>query len=186
MGGKLVGFANSATCTDDYSLEAIHILGQLQAIDYVPQRASHRIELDMMVLRGDSLEKNNLVPTGAGNFGYLSPASTLTTEIVGSINSMPRDLSAVGDAGSLRVLHGMSIDIDILAPDVPGLASGTAGNTNTNNAITYATVPYVVRYKSCFYDGGNLRFEANRVIGRRCTFYALDRKGWGMATPWND
>lgn len=182
MDGKLIGFANRATCEDDYSLEAIHIIGQLQAIDYVPTRASHRIELDMMVLRGDSLEKANIAPVAAGNFGFLDPVTNMGPT-VGAVNSMKRDIGPVGADGSLRVLHGLPIDIDIIVPELPSSVTGTGGNgLTTSGSIAAQTVPVVVSYKMCFYDRGSLQFEANRVIGRRCTFYALDRRGWGMAT----
>lgn len=72
MDGKVVGFANEATCSDSYGLQPVHVLGQLQPIDYVPTDARHQIDMQMMVIKGGSLIAANLEPSGAGNFGYLS------------------------------------------------------------------------------------------------------------------
>lgn len=176
---KIVGFANSATCSDDYGLEPVNVLGQLQAIDYVPTRAQHRIELDIMVLRNDSLIKANIIPAAAGNFGYLNKGNALA-DVIGDVNSMPTDLPAVGAEGSLRVLHGIPVDIDILVPPLPGQVTSTAGVAGTT---PQSYVPVVVTYKNCYYDSGSVQFQSNRVIGNRCVFYALDRRGWTMGTP---
>lgn len=173
FGDKIIGFANSAACTDDYGMEMIQVLGQLQAIDYVPTRARHQIVLDTMVLRTDSLAKANMEPTGAGNFGFLSSGATWSGSIIGSLSDSARDFpdyTATGAVGALRVLHGQSFDIEILAPAI----EANSGAQPTPSSTVYQ----VVKYKKCYYDNGNVTFAANRVTVKTGTFYALDRVGY--------
>lgn len=170
MDGKYIGFANSADCSDSYGMQPIHVLGQLQPIDYVPTDARHSIDLDMMVLRDNSLIQSNLEPAGAGNYGFLSAGKTDT---IGNIANGNKDLAAdtevvtadTDNKGKLRVLHGKTFDIEIISP----LASGTADS--------------IVVYENCYFNSGSVRFSANAITMHRVQFVALNRRGWLAATP---
>lgn len=168
LGNKVVGFAQSATCTDDYGLQAVAVLGQLQYIDYVPANATHSIDLNMMVLRNESLIRQNFEPTGAGNFGFLSGNG-----IIGNLSNQGLDYPEPADViedkiqGGLRILHGISFDIDILMPKSEGYNKGVP-----------PTPEILVRYKNCYYQSGTTTFSANQITSHNCKFVALDRQGW--------
>lgn len=177
MDGEIVGFANEATCSDSYGLQPVHVLGQLQPIDYVPTDARHQIDLQMMVVKKGSLMSANLEPAGAGNFGYITADSigkvgSLTTgtenlsgglvadsELAGSKIVTNRSNDAIG--GALRVLHSKVFDIQIVAPK--------QGANNTEGIV--------VTYKHCFFNSGSVRFNANQITVHSCSFFALDKEG---------
>lgn len=171
MDGKVVGFANEATCSDSYGLQPVHVLGQLQPIDYVPTDARHQIDMQMMVIKGGSLIAANLEPSGAGNFGYLSSTDAalsvgglaLAENLPGGIaeNGPATIETGAGTAGALRVLHNKVFDIEIIAPKQG--ASGADG--------------VVIRYKHCFFNSGSVRFNANQITVHSCSFFALDKEG---------
>lgn len=169
MGGKYIGFANSADCSDSYGMQPIHVLGQLQPIDYVPTDARHSIDLDMMVLRDNSLIQSNLEPAGAGNYGFLSSGKTDT---IGNVANGNKDLADDKDTtthdlnnkGKLRVLHGKTFDIEIISPQ----ASGSEDS--------------IVVYENCYFNSGSVRFSANAITMHRVQFVALNRRGWLAAT----
>lgn len=176
MDQKVVGFANEATCSDSYGLQPVHVLGQLQPIDYVPTDARHQIDMQMMIVRGGSLISANLEPAGAGNFGFITSDSighvgSLTTgveNLSGGLVTGSTDgtvIATEGDkaatAGALRVLHSKVFDIEIFAPK-----QGADGGPGT-----------VVRYKNCFFNSGSVRFNANQITVHSCTFFALDKEG---------
>lgn len=175
VGGKVVlymddlpiGFAQAARCRDDYALEPIQVLGQLQAIEYVPTHARHEISCTLMVLKNDSLAKRNLEPTGAGNFGFLASGTIGLTGgakdfsgLAGSdANTANTSTGLAANSGLLRELHGKTFDIKIV-----DASAGTTGTT-------------LVEYTSCYFASGDLDVQSNRVLMHNVTFYALDRKG---------
>jgi hypothetical protein len=172
MDGRTVGFANEADCTDNYGMQPIHILGQLQAIEYVPTVAQHSISMSVMVLRDTSLIDANLEPNGAGNFGFLGSAqNTLgsalanTSKNMGSATAEQLQSSvkgATGSAGALRVLHGKTFDIEI------------SQQYMENNAPVSTAL---VTYKNCYFNSGTVRVGANAIVVHQCQFVALDRDG---------
>lgn len=172
MDGRTVGFANEADCTDNYGMQPIHILGQLQAIEYVPTVAQHSISMSVMVLRDTSLIDANLEPNGAGNFGFLGSAqNTLgsalanTSKNMGSATEQQLKSSVkgtTGSAGALRVLHGKTFDIEISQQYMEN-------NTPQSTAL--------VTYKNCYFNSGTVRVGANAIVVHQCQFVALDRDG---------
>lgn len=184
MDGKVIGFANEATCSDSYGLQPIHVLGQLQPLDYVPTEARHQIDMNLMIVKGSSLITANLEPAGAGNFGFLdSSAIGGGTSLVsgknlpGGPNAGVSDtkidtiVAPSADSGALRVLHGKVFDIDIITPAGRTSASTLAGAAaNDTNGI-------VIRYKHCFFNSGSVRFNANQITVHSCSFFALDKEG---------
>lgn len=163
IGGKIIGFANSAACDDNYGLQPVQVLGQLQPIDYVPTQASHRIVLETTVLRNTNFYSANIAPTGAGNYGFLG-----ATDTIGNINPLGADYPTpfspqIDQNYFLRVLHGIPCTIEILAPNP---------NAPTDR-------PPIVTYEYCFYDSGDVNFSSNRITVQRATFLALNR----LATP---
>jgi hypothetical protein len=172
MDGRTVGFANEADCTDNYGMQPIHILGQLQAIEYVPTVAQHSISMSVMVLRDTSLIDANLEPNGAGNFGFLGSAqNTLgsalanTSKNMGSATAEQLQSSvkgATGPAGALRVLHGKTFDIEI-------------SQQYMENNLPVSTA--LVTYKNCYFNSGTVRVGANAIVVHQCQFVALDRDG---------
>ena len=174
VGGKVVlymdtlpvGFAQAARCRDDYALEPIQVLGQLQAIEYVPTHARHEISCSLMVLKNDSLALRNLEPTGAGNYGFIA-SDKGTIGLAGGIrdfydkdDKVAKDNSGgPGAHGLLRELHGKTFDIEI-----KDASAGTTGKT-------------LVKYTKCYFASGDLDVQANRVLMHNVTFYALDRLG---------
>lgn len=167
MDNKIVGFANEATCQDSYGMRPIHVIGQLQPIDYVPTEARHIIDLNVMVLRKSSLITANLEPQGAGNYGFLSLAdigkvSTQEADIEGDSTTLATGNDA--NQGLLRVLHAKVFDISICMPTYD----------TTTSAWKY---PALVTYKDCSFNSGNVRFNANQITVHQCQFVALDRSG---------
>lgn len=170
MDGKYIGFANSADCSDSYGMQPIHVLGQLQPIDYVPTDARHSIDLDMMVLRDNSLIQSNLEPAGAGNYGFLNSGKADT---IGNVANGNKDLAAntevtthdSNNKGKLRVLHGKTFDIEIISPQAGGSEDS------------------IVVYENCYFNSGSVRFSANAITMHRVQFVALNRRGWLAATP---
>lgn len=172
MDGRTVGFANEADCTDNYGMQPIHILGQLQAIEYVPTVAQHSISMSVMVLRDTSLIDANLEPNGAGNFGHLAAANnpigsalSNTAQNMGSATETQLQSSTKGNtgpAGALRVLHGKTFDIEISQQYMEN-------NSPKSTAL--------VTYKNCYFNSGTVRVGANAIVVHQCQFVALDRDG---------
>lgn len=160
MGDKVVGFAQSARCTDQYRHLPIHIVGQLQAVEYVPTMSMHEIVLTMMVMRNDSLTRRNIEPWGAGSWG------AIPSDNIGELPSRekvsfstPQDLTKEGKqtgGGQLTVLDNKKITIGIT-----DLMSGKN----------------IVQYDGCFYASGALTISANQIIGHQVTFYSIKKLG---------
>lgn len=165
MDGYVVGFANSAQCSDSYNLVPVHIIGQLQAIEMVPTNATHSITLSLMVMRNDGLTRRNLEPVGAGSYGYLADGVNIG-EITGLSSSFATDDSTrqgriatsvkQDNGGQLTAMDGKAFNIAII--------DGKTGKA-------------VVEYVRCYFAQGSFTISANQVIGHSVTFLALDKRG---------
>lgn len=222
MDGFPIAFAQSARFRDDYGLEPVNVIGQLQTIEYVPMHARHEITISVLVLRNVSLSKLGLEPTGAGSFGLLKAGggrnalgdgymemdpgaamynkqaqpygpSTGTADdnldLLPTSDNSARNVINGPDATKdfsqvWRVIHSKVFDIEVKDAQL------YTGNEATQNAdgktVTHVdaagTTPVVnrwprtiVKYKDCFFAGGDLNIDANRVLMHNVTFYARDK-----------
>ena len=185
MDDKVIGFAQSARFRDDYGLEPVHIVGQLQTIEYVPMHARHEIQMSVLVVRNTSLAAMGLEPGSAGSFGLIpdSVASQLgsTGSIVGAnpqkaagplnawekIISDPNVINTDG-AAPYRVLSQKVFNIEVVDAQF-NTADQAKSDSFTGNIIC--------KYLNCFFAGGDLSVDANRVLMHNVTFYAQDKVG---------
>ena len=231
-GGKVViymdnypiAFAQSARFRDDYGLEPVNVIGQLQTIEYVPMHARHEITISVLVLRGTSLSKLGLEPTGAGSFGLLQagggkktlgdgfmemdPSSAYYNKQVSEYGKTSKDTAAdnddllpASDVGTTRniisgpdsskdlsqvwrVIHSKVFDIEVKDAQLYTGAEATANASGSTIAGTAASAGApavnkwprtIVKYKDCFFAGGDLNIDANRVLMHNVTFYARDK-----------
>lgn len=175
MDGYIVGFANSAQCSDSYNLVPVHIIGQLQAIEMVPTNATHSITLSLMVMRNDGLTRRNLEPVGAGSYGYLADGDNIGG-IKGLASSFATDDSTrqtniktsakQTNGGQLVAMDGKAFNIAII--------DGKTGKA-------------IVEYVRCYFAQGSFTISANQVIGHSVTFLALDKRGqWDAESDSNN
>jgi hypothetical protein len=191
LDNKVIAFAQSARFRDDYGLEPVQIIGQLQAIEYVPTHARHEITITMLVVRNTSLVAMGLEPGSAGSFGLLEsatdqvgsgvvPASPARegTMVAGtglgtwnmSINNP--DIPAYGSTTWYRVLHQKVFDIEVV--DMEFLEPEDAAPVDPNKIFTGNVL---LKYLNCFFAGGEVSVESNRVLMHSATFYAQDKDG---------
>jgi len=193
MDNAVIGFAQSARFRDDYGLEPVHIVGQLQTIEYVPMHARHEIQMSVLVVRNTSLAAMGLEPGSAGSFGLIpdSVSSQLgaSGSIVGSspsrtgaTNSWDQTLPGLANpaaslgnptllsdkAAPYRVLHQKVFDIEVVDAQYNTAAEASNG--------TFAG-HVIAKYINCFFAGGDLSVDANRVLMHNVTFYAQDKDG---------
>jgi hypothetical protein len=191
LDNKVIAFAQSARFRDDYGLEPVQIIGQLQAIEYVPTHARHEITITMLVVRNTSLVAMGLEPGSAGSFGLLEPA----TDQVGSgvVPASPAregtmeagtglgtwnnsinnpDIPAYGSMTWYRVLHQKVFDIEVV--DMEFLEPTDAAPVDPNKVFTGNVL---LKYLNCFFAGGEVSVESNRVLMHSATFYAQDKDG---------
>lgn len=183
MDDKVIGFAQSARFRDDYGLEPVHIVGQLQTIEYVPMHARHEIQMSVLVVRNTSLAAMGLEPGSAGSFGLISAdeASQLgnggsivqaNPSKTGTANSWDKilagaDITTTDKAAPYRVLAQKVFNIEVV--DAQYTAAQASSSTFTGSIIC--------RYLNCFFAGGDLSVDANRVLMHNVTFYAQDKDG---------
>jgi hypothetical protein len=222
MDGFPIAFAQSARFRDDYGLEPVNVIGQLQTIEYVPMHARHEITISVLVLRNVSLSKLGLEPTGAGSFGLLKagggrdalgdgfmqmdpgaamynqqaqPYGTSASTAADNFDLLPSDTNAERKAinGPLaskdlsqvwRVIHSKVFDIEVKDAQ---LYTGNEANQNADGKSVDAVAATgntpavnrwprtIVKYKDCFFAGGDLNIDANRVLMHNVTFYARDK-----------
>jgi len=192
LDNKVIAFAQSARFRDDYGLEPVQIIGQLQAIEYVPTHARHEITITMLVVRNTSLVAMGLESGSAGSFGLLesatdqvgsgvvpaSPARQGTDGVAGSgqgtwdqsINNP--DIPAYGSMTWYRVLHQKVFDIEVV--DMEFLEPEDAAPVDPNKIFTGNVL---LKYLNCFFAGGEVSVESNRVLMHSATFYAQDKDG---------
>ena len=193
LDNKVIAFAQSARFRDDYGLEPVQIIGQLQAIEYVPTHARHEITITMLVVRNTSLVALGLEPGSAGSFGLLesatdqvgsgvvpaSPARIGTDGVPGSgqgtwdqsINNP--NIPAFGSMTWYRVLHQKVFDIEVV--DMEFLESTDAFDPADPGKVFTGNV--LLKYLNCFFAGGEVSVESNRVLMHSATFYAQDKDG---------
>jgi hypothetical protein len=193
VGGKVIAFAQSARFRDDYGLEAVQIIGQLQAIEYVPTHARHEITVTMLVVRNTSLVSMGLEPGSAGSFGLLNPENTGGAVGQGIVDASPgrigtdvpgsaigawnatfngpggeANVDAFGYLTFYRILHQRVFDIEVRDMEFNDEAQAKddlfQGNT-------------LLKYLNCFFAGGEVSVESNRVLMHTATFYAQDKDG---------
>lgn len=235
MDGYPIAFAQSARFRDDYGLEPVHVIGQLQTIEYVPMHARHEITISLLVIRNSSLSKLGLEPASAGSFGLLkagggstvlgdgfvemdppskyynapnavvSPATTSDTPspVYGSTTATNNSGTGGGNVllpgrkivpmpdptqssqNIFRVLHGKVFDIEVKDSQIYSYEDAVTANGDTPVAPTGTTLtPFprtILRYKDCFYAGGDVSIDANRVLMHNVTFYARDKDGANSA-----
>ena len=222
MDGFPIAFAQSARFRDDYGLEPVNVIGQLQTIEYVPMHARHEITISVLVLRNVSLSKLGLEPTGAGSFGLLAagggraalgdgymamdpgaamynklaqPYGPSTGTAADNYDLLPtsdnserttvngpdatKDFSQVW-----RVIHSKVFDIEVKDAQLytGNEATKNAAGETVAGAAAVGSTPAVnrwprtiVKYKDCFFAGGDLNIDANRVLMHNVTFYARDK-----------
>ena len=150
-GSDVVGYAQGARCMDDYGLEPVQVLDQLEVLEYVPTHARHQINMNFLVLRTKSLQKANLAPVAGGRW------SALDRNTDGSLNSAVVE-TGKGTPGALRALHSKTYAIEIL----DSLA---------------ANAPALVKYTRCYFNSQNVEVGANRIMATDATWYAVSREG---------
>lgn len=222
MDGFPIAFAQSARFRDDYGLEPVNVIGQLQTIEYVPMHARHEITISVLVLRNVSLSKLGLEPTGAGSFGLLQagggrdalgdgymamdPAATMYNQVGlpydkttstaednwdllpsadNSVRTAINGPKADKDFSQVwRVIHSKVFDIEVkdaqlytgneATQNADGKSvAGAAAATGTAAVNRWPRT--IVKYKDCFFAGGELNIDANRVLMHNVTFYARDK-----------
>ena len=175
MDDQIIGFANSMSCQDNYNLAPIHVIGQFQPIEFVPQAATHSITIDTLVMRTDSLVRHNLEPMTAGSYGFLSgggnvgkvqgesdsyttlgPGSGATAEQKKKITNEITSSAFQAGGGRLTLLDGKIFDIRVR-------------DGKSKKAI--------VEYIDCYCTGGTFTVGQNNIVGRTVNFVALDRRG---------
>ena len=166
MDGYIVGFANSAQCSDSYNLVPVHIIGQLQAIEMVPTNATHSITLSLMVMRNDGLTRRNLEPVGAGSYGYLADGLN-----IGEIKGLSSSFSTTTEAARQTNIQTSSKQTD------GGQLVAMDGKAFNIAIIDGKTGKAVVEYVRCYFAQGSFTISANQVIGHSVTFLALDKRG---------
>lgn len=204
-GGKVIimlddiplAFAQSARFRDDYGLEPVHIIGQLQTIEYVPMHARHEIQISTLVLRNTSLVEMGLEPATAGSFGHFDGTSgkalgagvvpsTPTAGLVGAVSgangwqhflptfadsTFPNyDSSATSPRNIFTVLHTKVFDICVMDAEF----------TNVIDATLRRLKPLLV-YQNCFFAGGDVSVDANRTLVHNVTFYAQNKSMKGSS-----
>ncbi|NDG65735.1 MAG: hypothetical protein EBY23_02220 [Actinobacteria bacterium] len=184
MDNKVIGFAQSARFRDDYGLEPVHIVGQLQTIEYVPMHARHEIQMSVLVVRNTSLAAMGLEPGSAGSFGLIPTTDAAQLGGGGSIvganpskkgtdNSWNKilanaDITSTSDgAAPYRVLAQKVFNIEVV----------DAQYTAEQAALDSFDGSIICRYLNCFFAGGDLSVDANRVLMHNVTFYAQDKDG---------
>ena len=234
MDGYPIAFAQSARFRDDYGLEPVHVIGQLQTIEYVPMHARHEITISLLVLRNASLSKLGLEPASAGSFGLLRagggagvlgdgfaaqdpPAKYYGKGVASAAADGTNDslvdngyATAVGEPSALlpsdiktgtnlrtpmagpngeqdhniwRVIHSKVFDIEVrdsevrTQQDAEYAQAGISGRyAGTGEQLNYPVWPKtLLRYKDCFFAGGDVNVDANRVLMHNVTFYARDK-----------
>jgi len=196
FGDTAIAFAQSARFQDDYGLEPVHVIGQLQTIEYVPMHARHQIQVSLLVVKGSSLSALGFEPASAGSYGVL--AGNAGSQIQdGTVPMDPAfaDYSAAGliPGGAntlsgkfeedikktkfLRAIHQKVFDIVVYDSSVDG--------DGTKITSTAGQLTPLVHYKNCFFASGDLAVDANRVLMHNATFMAQDKVALnsGLFTP---
>jgi len=187
FGDTPIAFAQSARFQDDYGLEPVHVIGQLQTIEYVPMHARHQIQVSLLVVRNASLSKLGFEPASAGSYGVLSSNSggqlgdgtvpmdpPVSAYTVGN-QLIPGNAHNNQDADKtkfLRAIHQKVFDIVVYDSS---LNANSAKNGIDNVKDNVVSLTPLVHYKNCFFASGDLAVDANRVLMHNVTFMAQDK-----------
>jgi len=184
MDNKVIGFAQSARFRDDYGLEPVHIVGQLQTIEYVPMHARHEIQMSVLVVRNTSLAAMGLEPGSAGSFGLIPTADAAALGSSGSIlTANPAKNGNIANSWEKILKDPHIINADgaapyrVLAQKVFNIEVVDAQYTSAQAASDTFSGSIICRYLNCFFAGGDLSVDANRVLMHNVTFYAQDKDG---------
>lgn len=178
MQGQTVGFAQSARCTDNYRYQPVHVVGQLQAVEYVPMAATHEIVLEMMVMKNDSLTRHNLEPWGAGSFGYLSDGVNIggITGTADTYNTIGAGVTTGARVNTIGSTNYNAIEYGIKQQH-GGTLTVIDGKTFTIAITDAQSGKNIVEYKKCYYASGGFSIGANNIVGHQVTFYAIYKIG---------
>jgi len=183
MDDKVIGFAQSARFRDDYGLEPVHIVGQLQTIEYVPMHARHEIQMSVLVVRNTSLAAMGLEPGSAGSFGLIPTADAAALGSSGSILTANPQKKGTDNSWENILKNANITNKDgaapyrVLAQKVFNIEVVDAQYTSAQAASDTFTGSIICRYLNCFFAGGDLSVDANRVLMHNVTFYAQDKDG---------
>ena len=187
FGDTPIAFAQSARFQDDYGLEPVHVIGQLQTIEYVPMHARHQIQVSLLVVRNASLSKLGFEPASAGSYGVLSSNSggqlgDGTVDMDPPVSAYTVDNQLIpGNAHNnqdekktkfLRAIHQKVFDIVVYDSSL-NASSDNKSILNVKDGVVSLTP--LVHYKNCFFASGDLAVDANRVLMHNVTFMAQDK-----------
>ena len=195
-GGKVVveiddvpiAFAQSARFRDDYGLEPVHIIGQLQTIEYVPMHARHEIQMAVLVVNKNSLSRMGLEPATAGSFGVYGDGKQIGSGVVPKTplskdwgdaygwgrkynkNDATSQTDGAADFNVYTVLHAKVFDIKVYdaEPSVKKTFEGKYSSDEDNSGR-------LIHYENCFFAGGDMSIDANRTLVHNVTFYAQNK-----------
>lgn len=189
LDGIAIAFAQSARFRDDYGLEPVHIIGQLQTIEYVPMHARHEIQMAVLVVNKNSLSRMGLEPATAGSFGVYGDGKQIGDGIVkrtpsaekwddeygwgrkynSKISKADSQTDGAADFNIYTVLHAKVFDIKVYdaEPSTENtFKKGYNGDTGSGRLI---------HYENCFFAGGDMSIDANRTLVHNVTFYAQNK-----------
>lgn len=173
MDGRVVGFANSMSCSDSYNLQPIHVIGQLEPLEFVPTAATHQIQMQTIMMRNDSLVRHNLEPMTVGGYGFLNNNGDNIGEVTGSIGSYKLIGAGTNNENTANYEKLKSS----VQQKNGGQLSVIDGKTFTIAVTDAETQKNIVEYLSCYCTGGSFTVGQNSIIGHSVQFVALDRRG---------
>lgn len=173
MDGRVVGFANSMSCSDSYNLQPIHVIGQLEPLEFVPTAATHQIQMQTIMMRNDSLVRHNLEPMTVGGYGFLNNNGDNIGQVTGSIGSYKLIGAGTNNENTANYEKLKSS----VQQKSGGQLSVIDGKTFTIAVTDAETQKNIVEYLSCYCTGGSFTVGQNSIIGHSVQFVALDRRG---------
>lgn len=174
MDNVVVGFANQMSCSDTYNLQPIHVIGQLEPLEFVPTAATHQIQMQTIMMRNDSLVRHNLEPMTVGGYGYLNAAADNIGKVTGTFGSYKTiGPGANGDAGKKNLGEIQSS----ASQAGGGRLTVIDGKTFIIAVQDAETGKNIVEYIDCYCTGGSFSVGQNSIIGHSVSFVALDRRG---------
>lgn len=171
---EVIGFASSMQCNDNYNLVPVHVIGQIQPIEFVPTTATHTITMDTLVMRSDSLIRHNLEPMTVGSYGYLNGQN------LGNVSGQSDSYKTIGSGtpndNGVGYKYAQQI-ADSSSQAGGGRLSLLDGKVFDISVVDGATGKHIVEYIDCYCTGGTFTVGQNNVIGKTVNFVALDRRG---------
>ena len=84
IGGKVIGLCQSASISDDPSMQVVDGIGDLEAVEFVPGMLSHRISGDKYFADADTLTSLGFIPKGVA---WLV-APEFTVEVIDKVSGL--------------------------------------------------------------------------------------------------